>query len=152
MSRIVKYRFRLLKQPFSTRFTSKTLPKWTVFFASHIAAQAPPAAISTALLYMRAQICCVCCMWRSYMCGANICVWELHVHTGIQFRQGSSIAGASGARFSSPSPTYLPLYLFQYLTKPKILILICGETFCTGLSCSANFWRWNISKESKSLV
>ena len=84
-----------------------------------------------------------------------ICVGQLFVygnfmHTGIHFRQRSSIAGASGAHFFSPSPTYLPLYVFRYLTKHKFWILICGKICSTGLSCSAKFSIAHLKRVKRS--
>ena len=79
-----------------------------------------------------------CCMWRSYMCEANIYVYGNFMGTcmGRQFRQRSSIAGASGAHLPPPSPTYLPLYPFPFLTKLENTSFICGKMFSTR---SANF-------------
>ena len=117
---IVHFQHVLLQKP----------PKWRRFFASYIAAQAPP-------------------------CSSHIFtrVWEFHwsmlrntVSTTIL--NCRSIWSAPG----TSTPTYLVMYAFRYLTKPKVFIFICGKTFSTGLSCAANLFEDGASQKSQKVL
>ena len=83
----------------------------------------------------------------------NTRVWELHLSmlrntVSTALLNCRSIWSAPG----TSTPTYLLLYAFRYLTKPKVFIFICGKTFSTGLSCAANLFEDGASQKSQTVL